>query len=261
MSAICEICGREFKTTQGLRGHKTFVHQIISPSEPPARLATEQHLSKLDDRLQKLESMTGLKEPGALDRLLGTDKPLTEQVSELTDQLNGLAEQLELSRVTKAVWDEHEADHKRQLEQLRSEWENAYNKLVGIINRNGELAKKSFSITEDGARATNRQINDLMKLVHQLEERVESRVALENQLYGKVNAMEQKLSRFESELGVMRNLTRRQPTGKLVSVRLNDGRDHQFKAYRSPEGLTRPYRQSRDLLLGDRWIDLAEPED
>ena len=86
-------------------------------------------------------------------------------------------------------------------------------------------------------------------------------MALENQLHGKLDAMELKLSRFESELGVMRNLMRRQPTGKVVSVRLDDGRYHQFKAYRSPEGLTRPDLQSRDLLLGDRWIDLAEPED
>lgn len=108
---------------------------------------------------------------------------------------------------------------------------------------------------------SNRQVNDLMKLVCQLEEQVQSRVALDNQLHGKLDAMGLKLSRFESELGVMRNLVRRQPAGKVVSVRLNDGRDHQFKAYRSPEGLTRPYLQSRDLLLGDRWIDMGEPED
>jgi hypothetical protein len=53
----------------------------------------------------------------------------------------------------------------------------------------------------------------------------------------------------------------RQPTGKLVTVALNNGREHTFKEYWSPEGLTRPRRRSHDLLLGDRWIDLAEPED
>ena len=45
----------------------------------------------------------------------------------------------------KVIADEREADHKRQLEQLRNEWENACNKLVGIINRNGELVKKGFA--------------------------------------------------------------------------------------------------------------------
>jgi len=268
MSAICEICGRQFKTTQGLRGHKTFVHQMTSAKEPPARLSTEQQLSELEVRLQKLESTTGLKEPSALDRLLGTDKPITAQLeqhtrelSELHKQVSGLTEQLELSRVTKAMMDAHDAERKSQLEQLRNEWTNAHNKLVGIINRNGELVKKGFLATEDGTKDTNRQVNDLMDLVGQLEERVQSKLAVENQLHGKLDAMEQKLSSFESELGVMRNLVRRQPTGKLVSIRLNDKRDHQFKEYRSPEGLTRPYRHCYDLLLGDRWIDMAEPED
>jgi len=103
MSAICEICGKEFKTTQGLRGHKTFVHQIASSKEPTAQPVTEQQLAELEDRLQKLESMTGLKEPSALDRLLGTDKPITTQLeqhtrelSELHKQVSGLTEQLKL---------------------------------------------------------------------------------------------------------------------------------------------------------------------
>jgi len=242
---------------------------MATTNDLPARLATEQQLSELEDRLEKLEGITGLREPNELEKLLGiTDKPLIEQVSELikqvgqlTEQLNGLAEQLELSRVSKAMLDAYEAEHKRQLEQLRNEWENAHNNLVGIINRNGELVKNGFSIAEDGAKATNRQVNDLMNLVCQLEERVESKVALENQLHGRLDAMERKLSSFESELGVVRNLARRQPTGKLVSIRLNDKRDHQFKEYRSPEGLKRPYRHCYDLLLGDKWIDMAEPED
>ena len=227
MSVTCEICNKEFKTTQGLRGHKTFVHQMATTNDLPARLATEQQLSELEDRLEKLEGITGVKELSVLDRLRGTDKPLIEQVSELikqvgqlAEQLNGLAEQLELSRVSKAMLDAYEAEHKRQLEQLRNEWKNAHNNLVGIINRNGELVKNGFSIAEDGAKAANRQVNDLMNLVCQLEERVESKVALENQLHGRLDAMERKLSSFESELGVVRNLARRQPTGKLVSVRL-----------------------------------------
>ena len=44
----CEICGRECKNTQGLRGHKTFVHGITSNNKRPVtRLATEQPVSKL----------------------------------------------------------------------------------------------------------------------------------------------------------------------------------------------------------------------
>lgn len=280
----CNICGKEFKNSQGLRGHNHFVHsdtgntarqpvaqltqQHLSSCLGP-RLTTEQRVSELEHKLARLESITGVIEPDELDKLLGTtDKPLTEQMSELaelvgqlTDQLNGLAEQVELGRVVKATADGHETEHKRELEQLRNEWENAYNRLVGIINRNSELVRKSFSIAEDEAKATNGQVNDLKNVVGQLEKRVASEVALENQLHGKLDEMERKLSRFESKLGMMRNLMHRQPTGRLVSVALNDGRGHQFKEYGSPEGLTRPQRHHFDLLLGHRWIDLAEPED
>jgi len=103
MSAVCEICGKEFKTTQGRRGHKTFVHQLTSFSGKSATpLATEQQLDQLTTRLEKLESITGLKEPSSLDRLLGTDKPITEQLERHTRRLTELSGQLrEISQQVK----------------------------------------------------------------------------------------------------------------------------------------------------------------
>ncbi len=56
-------------------------------------------------------------------------------------------------------------------------------------------------------------------------------------------------------------LTRRFPTGEIVDIQLNDNREHHFREYKRSDGLARPYRTERDLILGDRWIDLAEPED
>jgi len=102
MTVNCEICGKEFKNTQGLRGHKTFVHQMTTTHDPAARLATEQQLDQLTTRLEKLESITGLKEPSFLDRLLGTDKPITEQLERHTRRLTELSGQLrELSQQVK----------------------------------------------------------------------------------------------------------------------------------------------------------------
>ena len=116
MSATCEICGKEFKNTQGLRGHKTFVHgqagssKILSApaatEQPVSRLRarlgltdsktepiTEQ-LSNIENRLNKLENITGVKDPSSLDWLLGIDKPITEQLEQHTHQLTELSEQL-----------------------------------------------------------------------------------------------------------------------------------------------------------------------
>lgn len=123
MSVTCEICGKGFKNTQGLRGHKTFVHQMTTTHDPPARLATEQELDQLTTRLEKLESITGLKEPSSLDRLLGTDKPITEQLERHTRRLTELSGQLrEISQQVKLASSNTEV-HKlsRQVAQLNEQ--------------------------------------------------------------------------------------------------------------------------------------------
>ncbi|MFC1979660.1 hypothetical protein ACFLVS_02135 [Chloroflexota bacterium] len=110
----CEVCGKaDFKNTQGLRGHMAFVHgqtgssKILSApaatEQPVSRLRarlgltdsktepiTEQ-LSNIENRLNKLESITGVKELSVLDRLLGTDKPITEQLKQHSHQLTDLS--------------------------------------------------------------------------------------------------------------------------------------------------------------------------
>jgi hypothetical protein len=57
MSVNCEICGKDFKTTQGLRGHKTFVHQMTTTQDPPARLVTEQELSEVVDAVKQVVTL------------------------------------------------------------------------------------------------------------------------------------------------------------------------------------------------------------
>ena len=52
----CKLCGKVVRTTQGLRGHMTFVHQLTTTSKPPTRLATEQQPSKLEERVEQLTS-------------------------------------------------------------------------------------------------------------------------------------------------------------------------------------------------------------
>ena len=103
----CDICGKEFKNTQGLRGHKHFVHsdtvsgvgqpgtqqaaeQLLS-SNLGTRVATEQQVSKLEDRFQKLERVTGLRETepaDLLNDLLSNTEPLTNQLASITQQLS-----------------------------------------------------------------------------------------------------------------------------------------------------------------------------
>ena len=90
-----EICGKEFKNTQGLRGHKNFVHgNGISSGASATQAANEPQLSKLEERLEKLEYITGLTEMSIPDDVLSNDKPLSEKLIEVTEQLNHLTQQL-----------------------------------------------------------------------------------------------------------------------------------------------------------------------
>ena len=83
----CELCGKQVKTAQALRGHKTFIHGITGSNteQPVARLATDQQVSLLEDRLQKLERVTGLRESD-LDFSLSGTEPLTNKLVSITER-------------------------------------------------------------------------------------------------------------------------------------------------------------------------------
>ena len=87
MSVTCEICEKEFKTTQGLRGHKTFVHQMTNTQDPPARLATEQELSIVEEKLKLLHEQVEEVE-NLLSNLVSKVDKQAEQVNKLTSQLS-----------------------------------------------------------------------------------------------------------------------------------------------------------------------------
>ena len=145
----CELCGKQVKTTQGLHGHKTFVHGITGSNtqQPVAQLASEQKLSLLEDRLQKLEQATGLCESELLDRLSDEWPPLTEQLNglaqllnEQADQLNRFTERLELVELHKTVSEEQQAEFSGVAQKV-SELMGSHNELVSIVNKNAELVK------------------------------------------------------------------------------------------------------------------------
>ena len=252
----CETCNKEFKSTQGLRGHKTFKHgNGSSGNGSAAHSASEQQPNELLKRLEKLESITGVSRQGELEGLSVTND------SSLTQQVNQLTEQLEHTQATKELLDTFKAEHNKQLEQLSNGWNNAYHKISSTANHNSELINKSFSVNEDSTKTINKKVDEVMERVRTLEGRQQHEPVLGKQLSDKLSMIEQKLSSFTKELGVVRNLAIRQPTGKLALVTLTDHLEHEFKEYKSPDGLTKPDRYSRDLLFGDKWIDLAEPED
>jgi len=265
----CELCGKEVKTAQALRGHKTFIHGISGSNtqQPVARLASEQQVSKLEDRLQQLEYITGLRESN-WDDLLSDTEPLTDRltntteqvtkfsdtVSKLSDTVSKLSEDIELAKVSKAMADADKDDFDKRLDEQGT-----------VINGQCDTFNKNFAVVGS-------KIDKVQKIVEDLSEGLSTiRTKLTThghdnlkpvpELVAKVGNLEQVLGTTQSQVKHLALVVERKPTDDTERIRLTNGRDHTFRVYRGRRGLTRPHRISIDPFLGDKYVDLSEPED
>ncbi len=114
MSIKCDICGKEFKTTQGRRGHMTFAHGDHNSNleDSVTRPAVEQQLTILKDQVEQLASKVSMidellkrikKQDDILDQVQlliyrnrdtysGTEyKNILEKISKLDEELKRLS--------------------------------------------------------------------------------------------------------------------------------------------------------------------------
>lgn len=265
MSAICEICGKEFKNTQGLRGHKTFVHQLTSSSgKSAAPLATEQQPSKLEERLQKLEWVTGLIESDLGLLLSDGELPLTNKltniteqvtkigntVSELSDTVSKLSEGMELAKVSKETVDVNKEYYDKRLGGLRE----AHSKLAAVVNSNSERLRNAIDMFKGKFASAETNFDETKKHLN----KVEAQLVKDRDTF---QSIEQTVNGLKVDIDCAKQLALRIPTDRVVTLTLADGRDHTFREYKSPQGLRRPHKTATDLILGSRWVDLSEPED
>ncbi len=129
------------------------------------------------------------------------------------------------------------------------------------IRKSPKSCENSFSKINELSIDTANELCELSKTVKHIQYSGYGNRASINQLNTKLVSLEHTLSELENKVARVKNLTRRVPTGKIVGIQLSDKREHHFREYKSKEGLARPYRTKRDLILGNRWVDLAEPED
>jgi chromosome segregation ATPase len=259
MSIKCEICGKEFRTTQGRRGHMTFVHQMTTTHDPPARLATEQEMTKLEERLEQLseqvEQLDGLLDSPTDGHLPITEQlgQLTQQLSEQTQQVNKLSEDVEMTQVAKALSDKCLAQLDKVTFQLES-LKDAHHKLVAVVNNNSEQLKKSTAMFEGKLGSNERDLHETNKRL----DKVEAQLVKDQDTF---KSIEQSVNSLKADIVDMRWRALRRPTDNVITLRLTDGRDHRFKEYKSTRGLRKPHKTTTDWISGDKWVDLSEPED
>ena len=276
----CDICGKEFKNTQGLGGHKNFVHsdtvggvrqpvtqqaaQQLLSSNLGTRVSTEQQVSKLEDRLQKLERVTGLRETELFDLLndlLSNTEPLTyklinitKQVTKLSDTVSKLSEEVELARVSKAMVDADKAYHDNRLEELNQKFREAHTKLVAVVNSNSEQLKNAIDAFNSKFATTDRNFLETNKRL----DKVEAQLVKGQDAF---KSIERTANSLKADIDDIRLRMLRKPTDSEATLRLTDGRDHRFREYRGPQGLRRPHKTVTDWIFGDKFVDLSEPKD
>jgi hypothetical protein len=229
MSVACEICGKEFKNTQGLRGHMNFVHgqagssKILSApaatEQPVSRLRarlgltdsktepiTEQ-LSNIENRLDKLERITGVKELSVLDRLLATDKPITEQLEQHTHQLTDLSNKIiELSDQLKLKYEDTASNS--ELNRLADDFADIKKTLLDIKYVEGAYAGLDDELAAiEGDREAFRQKGELdgytQHFFNEMAEKAKQKwgqTATVNELEKRLTQLEQQSTRVPEEI-------------------------------------------------------------
>ena len=269
----CELCGKQVKTAQALRGHKTFIHGITGSNtqQSAAPLATEQQPSKLEERLQKLERVTGLREtePGdLLNDLLSDTEPLTnklnnitEQLSKLSNTVSKLAEDMELAKVSKVMVDADREEFSKRLTDLRE----AHNRQAAVINEHRDTFNNNFTVLGSKINIVQKMVEDvgegLSAVKTKLTTHGHDNLKSVPELVSKVSNLEQVLGTIRSQVEHLALVVERKPTDDKERIRLTNGRDHTFRVYRGSRGLTRPHKIATDFISGDKYVDLAEPED
>jgi len=261
----CDICGKEFKNTQGLRGHKTFVHRNGSPnSAPVTRVASEQQVSLLEDRLQQLERVTGLRESD-LDFSLSDTEPLTdrltnitEQVTKLSDTVSKLSEEVELSKVTRDVESE---EFSKRLTDLRE----AHNRQSAVINEHRDTFNNNFNVVVSRIGKVQKMVEDLDEGLNTVRTKLTTHghdgLSLIPQLSSRLEQVGEQIAVLQAGVARAQTLAVRKLTDDFERLELANGSKHTFRVYRGKRGLSNPHRISIDPFLGDKYVDLAEPGD
>ncbi len=99
----CELCGKVMRTTQGLRGHKTFIHGLhANHDNPAAELTFRQRIDK-NRSLVKSESNSISDYSDRLDKLKSEVAINTELLTELRRIVSELQNQLALKATASEI--------------------------------------------------------------------------------------------------------------------------------------------------------------
>jgi len=99
----CELCGKAMRTTQGLRGHKTFVHGLYANHDNPAAELTFRQRIDENRSLVKSESSSISDYRDRLDKPENEANSNTELLTELRRTVRAMQNQLALKATASEI--------------------------------------------------------------------------------------------------------------------------------------------------------------
>ena len=226
---------------------RTFAHDKTSNSSNSPPTGPAQQLSTAAQSADMTGGLTELR--AELDGVF-------DEVTELGQQVSILINEVRTLPTLRNLLQERGTQHSEQLEQLRDEWVSKIKALEDNAISLHQLLKRQLSAAQSELSNTEQQLNKLTETVLESKKSISALDKAVSQLTDRIDSVERDCVSSVTELAVIKNKIERQPTGKIVEVKT-----HEYKEYWSQKGLVKPYLHSRDLILGNRWVDLAEPED
>jgi len=266
----CDLCKKEFKNSQGLRGHRNFVHskakidvqaKLEDPGHPYEKDSTTpvDPLSILDKRVSILEQYTEMPKTHPLLEKLGVHPPsINSRLNQYTEQLGNLSEQLHTQSARLNDIDIRDTHYTDQLKQVTDSHQD-HNKSMDILRQHLALLQRGLENSGTTINALEEKVKKLIDLAAGLEERLKHSEDNTARLTTKIDLLELKVAQKETRIKRLELLVQRVPTGQIVDVEYGRDQGRRFIEYKTKFGLTRPYKHSTDLLSGDHWIDLNEP--
>jgi len=257
---ISEIVNRlEFVT--GLRDADS--GGIPGDAEPLTRKLnnTAEQLNKLTDIFGKLsqdirlsETATDAQRMEFSDRLNNT----TEQLAKLNDVVDKLSQ--DIGQINTAT-----DTQKKEFNQSLTNLQEAQSKLVAAIEEHRETIKKNLEGLESRLENTQKMVEGLSLTQNEnkakpVAEELNS-LSLIPQLKTSLENVDKQIADLQAGVVKAQALAVRTPTDDLVIINMANGTKHTFRIYRGKRGLSKPHRVGVDPVHGEKYVDLAEPED
>ena len=147
----------------------------------------------------------------------------------------------------------------RAITQLGEKHEN----LWGIMHRMAEMNDEHKKVCDGDQGKLHKMAEDLGEGLNEVRTNLTTH-GHDNlkpipELVAKVDKLEQALEKMQSQIEYLANVAKRQPTGDVVELELNDKTKHYFRKYKSAVGLT--HSQCIEPNFDDKyWVDVSEPD-